>query len=796
MRRVVAIIFILTIATLTAPGQNLADLHQRFLSLVADRDYSTAIAELERLKANDRTTFENKDYDYLLARLCEWDGQTAFAMINYQGVVNRNSILSPYALTHLSQVARSTGNLMLERLVLQKLLQFYSDSFISAAASERLARNEFESANYGETIRLLTRGFQGNASASPVTPSGTRYARERQALLAEAYLRSGQSQEARNIFTVLLDKMPNPAQPDDVSLSAAKGLDLLDGGVENFGKQAPELTEQEYLRRANIYQFNRDFADAKLHFDAIIDRFPNSENVPDAIFQIGRGFAQASNFVEAAQHYERILEQYPDSATARDALLQDASVYARLGKPKEALSRYRQFIDKYPTDEKLDRAYLNTIDVYRDQTEDFQALRWCAKTQDVFKGKVPEAVAVFDEARIYIAQNDWQHALDDLEMLGKFPDLGGTSIPGGTTQPEINFLRGFVLEQLGRHSEAVDTYLSIADGRGEYYGWLATERLRLMAKSETAPGSITQKADSLSVALKAKDAWTRRQSASDLLRLTENPQLRETAISTLTEALSALPRYSAPPKPKILDLSPPVGSAAARLVSLELYDDAMPELAANLPVSSGTGDDAYSLATYWLRANRGDRALAFIEPLWKNMSPDYPIEIIPREQLELLYPVVYKDPLLRLSRANGVDPRFMLAVMRQESRFQPDAKSSAAARGLMQFIAATADQVAAELGRGNSFEQDELYRPSTSIFFGSKYLGDLFAEFPDQAEAVAASYNGGDDNVKRWIARSRSNTPDRYVSEIVFTQTKDYVYRVMTNYRMYKRLYGDDLRPK
>jgi soluble lytic murein transglycosylase len=789
MKCLVAIIFTLTIVTLTVAGQDLADVHQRVLRFLAERDYSAAIADLERLKATDPNSFENKDYDYLLARVAESDGQAALAIINYQAVVDRHSVLSAYALAHLSQIARATGNLMLERLALQKLLQFYSDSFVASVARERLARSAFESENYGETIRILTNGSPENSSTRSQTTSSTRYVRERQALLAEAYLRNGQSQEARNIFTSLLDKMPNPAQPDDVALSAVKDLDLLDGGADNFGKKEPELTEQESLRRANIYQFNRDYADAKVHFDAVIDRFPNSENVPDALFQIGRGFAQVSDFVEAAQSYERILEQYPDSSTARDAMLQDASVYARLGKPKEALSRYRQFIDKYATDEKLDRAYLNTIDVYRDQTEDFQALKWCAKTQEVFKGKLPEAVAVFDEARIYVAENDWQHALDDLEKLQTFSDLGGTSIPGGTTGTEINFLKGFVLEQLGRHSEAIDIYISIPDGRGEYYGWLASERLRLMAKSEATAGSVTQKADSLSAALKTRDTETRRHSALALLRLTESPQVRETAFATLTATLPAFP------KPQLKDLSPPAGSAAARLVSLELYDDAMPELAADIGASE-SGDDKYSLASYWIRADRGDRALSLIEPLWKEIPPDYPVDAISREQLELLYPAVYKDLLLRLSRSRGVDPRFMLAVMRQESRFQPDAKSNAAARGLMQFIVVTADKIASELGRGNLFDQKELYQPPTSILFGSKYLGDLFEEFPDQPDAVAASYNGGDDNVKRWISRSRSNTPDRYVSEIVFTQTKDYVYRVMTNYRMYQRLYDEGLHPK
>jgi soluble lytic murein transglycosylase len=137
----------------------------------------------------------------------------------------------------------------------------------------------------------------------------------------------------------------------------------------------------------------------------------------------------------------------------------------------------------------------------------------------------------------------------------------------------------------------------------------------------------------------------------------------------------------------------------------------------------------------------------------------------------------------------------MLAIMRQESRFQPDARSSAAARGLMQFVPATSSRIAGELGHEHAGDED-LYDPSTSILFGAQYLGDLFHVFPGQPEAVAASYNGGDDNMKRWLARSRSNLPDRYVPEIAFAQTKDYVYKVMANYRIYRYMYDEDLEPR
>jgi soluble lytic murein transglycosylase len=133
--------------------------------------------------------------------------------------------------------------------------------------------------------------------------------------------------------------------------------------------------------------------------------------------------------------------------------------------------------------------------------------------------------------------------------------------------------------------------------------------------------------------------------------------------------------------------------------------------------------------------------------------------------------------------------------MRQESRYRADVKSNAAARGLMQFISTTSDKIADELTREN-FKQDELYNPPTAILFGSQYLSNLFKIFPAQPSAVAASYNGGEDNMTRWLARSKSNNPDRYVPEILFTQSKDYVYKVMASYRVYRMLYDEKLKAK
>jgi soluble lytic murein transglycosylase len=135
-----------------------------------------------------------------------------------------------------------------------------------------------------------------------------------------------------------------------------------------------------------------------------------------------------------------------------------------------------------------------------------------------------------------------------------------------------------------------------------------------------------------------------------------------------------------------------------------------------------------------------------------------------------------------------------LSIARQESRFQADAKSVAAARGMMQFIASTANEIADQL-RLHAFQQDDLYNPDTSIRFGTQYLANLFQQFPNQPQAVAGSYNGGADNLARWIARSHANEADRYVPEIGFSQTKDYFYKVLPNFWTYQRLYDSKLQP-
>jgi soluble lytic murein transglycosylase len=158
------------------------------------------------------------------------------------------------------------------------------------------------------------------------------------------------------------------------------------------------------------------------------------------------------------------------------------------------------------------------------------------------------------------------------------------------------------------------------------------------------------------------------------------------------------------------------------------------------------------------------------------------------------YPTPYRENILRAAASRKVDPRLVLAIMRQESGFRPRAKSMAAARGLLQLTIDTAQKYTARVGL-NNLQDDDLYRPDVSILVGSEYLSELVRLFPELPEAVAASYNGGEDNAARWLKRARQPDAGVFTSEVGFPETKTYVYKVMANYRAYRQLYTRDLRP-
>jgi soluble lytic murein transglycosylase len=130
--------------------------------------------------------------------------------------------------------------------------------------------------------------------------------------------------------------------------------------------------------------------------------------------------------------------------------------------------------------------------------------------------------------------------------------------------------------------------------------------------------------------------------------------------------------------------------------------------------------------------------------------------------------------------------------MMQESSFRANAKSPAAARGLLQLVYDTALKYNRKAGFPN-LRPNDLYSPSTNIAIGSLYIKELKDQFGGMYEPIAVSYNGGEDNAARWLDRTKPKDPGVFASEVGFRESKNYVFKVMSNYRVYRELYTENL---
>ncbi|MGI9324661.1 MAG: transglycosylase SLT domain-containing protein [Pseudomonadales bacterium] len=152
--------------------------------------------------------------------------------------------------------------------------------------------------------------------------------------------------------------------------------------------------------------------------------------------------------------------------------------------------------------------------------------------------------------------------------------------------------------------------------------------------------------------------------------------------------------------------------------------------------------------------------------------------------LTVRFPVAHMVEFRRMSHTTGVPLTMLLAVTRQESAFDPNARSHANARGLMQLLPTTAEWVArrAKLSRPTN---TALYRPSTNIEIASHYLAMLLQRYNGSRPLAAAAYNAGERRVDRWIKERSGEPMDVWIENIPFKETRNYVQNVLAFSQVY-----------
>lgn len=163
-----------------------------------------------------------------------------------------------------------------------------------------------------------------------------------------------------------------------------------------------------------------------------------------------------------------------------------------------------------------------------------------------------------------------------------------------------------------------------------------------------------------------------------------------------------------------------------------------------------------------------------------------------RSLWENMYPQAFKEDVIKWSKEFAIAPGFIWGIMRAESQYRPWVISPVGALGLMQVMPFTGKKVADQLGEKN-FDPNTLKTPSVAIRFGAKYMEKLSRNFQNSVPLMAAAYNAGPHRVQNWIYHFGYLDIDEWVEHIPFTETRNYVKRVVSNYSSYQALYGEKI---
>ncbi len=155
--------------------------------------------------------------------------------------------------------------------------------------------------------------------------------------------------------------------------------------------------------------------------------------------------------------------------------------------------------------------------------------------------------------------------------------------------------------------------------------------------------------------------------------------------------------------------------------------------------------------------------------------------------LPKIYPKKYSEYVEKYAKENDLDPLLVYSIIKTESNFNEKAKSKSEAMGLMQVMYSTAQDVGDDLGI-EEITKETIYNPETNIKIGVKYFRNLIEKYNNYNLAIIA-YNAGMGNLDNWLKQGIIDKDGQNLEDIPFTETKNYVYKILKNYEIYKEIY-------
>ena len=485
------------------------------------------------------------------------------------------------------------------------------------------------------------------------------------------------------------------------------------------------LTSLDEIDVAQVFAAHRQFEQALLLYEKAA---ADPAHAADARYETGRVYFQLQNYRSAIDVYRAIVKDFEGTDWQKDAEYQIALSYWRMADYHNSETAFLDYIRKYGPAGNKEAAIRNLVDVYRVLGENRKGVETIDRALMTRLSPVTRQVFLFTKAKILYSEKRYAAANAIFQQLGQ---MKLRSAAGAATSEEVQYFRALSQSKLGNKAAAEAIWRKLALDEFSYYGQRAAEKLgRTQSGLAVTSTAACLPADGLTVAVEADLANLRHPVRSEISRSSD---------------------------------------VVSELVFLRLWDEA----ALWMERPGGARIPPRSAAEIAYLAGRYNRSIFYADRLPKTEST-----------LPLLYPAGYRQTICNAAMAQNVDPAWLHAIIWQESKYNPNARSGAAARGLMQFIPETAQAIAASAGM-SEVTPDKLYDPAISIQLGAKYWSTLLGQL-NSPEMALAAYNGGPDNVEKW--RSKASDPELFVADIGFAETKKYVLAVFAARAAYASL--------
>ena len=509
---------------------------------------------------------------------------------------------------------------------------------------------------------------------------------------------------------------------------------------------APALTAEERLRQAQAWldasqpSHAREIAKAVLASIPVRDKGRRALGCKAATL-VGQAIGGHRKSGEAADAWGEAItrcEENDDSLVT--ALYSGGKASAAANRPAEALARFAGVESRFPQHRLADDARLRGALIVLEQGDVKRGLTMLSSLPDAYPSGDLRGEALFRAALVELGMDDLdgaRAALDRALELALEP-------PGSPVAGRSQYFRARVGELQGDLGDAKLRYVSAIRAQPlSYYMLLAYRRLQ-----------------TLDAAL---------------------------ARSTAEAAMKA-----EPPGPFLTHQHPLLESPAferfVRLLEVGEIDAARHEASvAGMTAADVDPEVLWTLAWLYDLAGAPELGHAFARSRLVQYRAHWPAGRW-RLAWEAAFPRPWSDRVIRESTAAQIPAPLVWAIMREESAFDPNAKSGAGALGLMQLMPATAKKMAPDASA--EYDDAALKSPEVSIALGARLLATLRQQFSGRPEQAIASYNAGAVAVRRWLSERPDDPPDLFVERIGFDETRAYVKRVLESQAAYAYLYA------